>query len=328
VLTDQQSLDDAVAAISAASTVVCLAHVLPDGDALGSALGFAHAARAAGKQVWVSYPEPHILGDAFRLLPGAYETTLPAELPASPDVVCSFDCGSIKRLVELGGYLQAAPVSIDIDHHVSNERFGTINVIDPTAAATAVVVRELCTQLDWSLNQPSAICLFAALMTDTGRFQYSSTSSQVFALAAELATFDVPIADLSRQFFEESRFAYLKLMGRAIDRAQLDVAAEVVWTTVPVNDFAELGVDVGEVEGLIDIIRRTREAEVSFVLKEAEPGVIRGSLRAIEKRDVMAIAAEFGGGGHRLAAGFNTKGTLAEVEARVLALVRSGVGAS
>jgi phosphoesterase RecJ-like protein len=326
VATDQQSINDAVAALAAAQTIVCIAHVLPDGDALGSALGFAHVARAAGKTVWVSYPEPHVMNDAFALLPGADDMTPLSSLPADPDVVCSFDCGSIRRLGELGPFLKSARVSIDVDHHVSNDRFGSINVIDPAAAATSVVVRELCAALGWSLTRDSAICLFAALMTDTGRFQYSSTTAEVFALASELASFDLPIADLSRRFFEESRFAYLQLMARVVQRAQLDQEAGIVWAIVRAHDMDEFGVDIGEVEGLIDVIRRAKEADVSFILKEDKGGIVRGSLRSLKERDVMAIAAQFGGGGHRLAAGFSITGEVDDVEARVLELIKSGVG--
>src|SRR3954466_14623854 len=122
-----------------------------------------------------------------------------------------FDCGSLARLAELGAPAVNARELIVLDHHLSNDRYGTINVIDVDAAATAVVVRRLATRLGWDLTRDAAMCLYTGLVTDTGRFQYQSTTPEVFSLAEELSRFDLPIPALSRQLFEEHRLAYLKL---------------------------------------------------------------------------------------------------------------------
>ncbi|MER3453218.1 MAG: hypothetical protein C4344_06185 [Acidimicrobiia bacterium] len=201
---------------------------------------------------------------------------------------------------------------IVVDHHATNDHYGTINLVRPEAAASAVVVRELAATLDWPLNRDAALCLYTGLVTDTGRFQYSNTTPEVFALARELATFDLPIAAITRTLFEEHRFAYLKLVARCLERAELDLKHRLVVTWVTAADLDEFGVTIEETEGLIDLVRRAAEAEVSCVLKEAPEG-IRVSLRSIAEVDVAAIASAFGGGGHRFAAGFTVDGTVPEV---------------
>jgi phosphoesterase RecJ-like protein len=199
-----------------------------------------------------------------------------------------------------------------------------VNCVDPAAAATAVVVRRLASELGWPLNRDAAMCLYTGLVTDTGRFQYNNTTPAVFALAEELSTFDLPISDMSRQLFEEHRFAYLKLVASCLERAELDVDLRFVATWVTEEDFRRFDVSIEETEGLIDLVRRSAEAEVSCVLKESPEG-IRVSLRAVAETDVGAIATRFGGGGHRFAAGFTSPGTVAEVLAQIRgALVAGG----
>ncbi|HWW53820.1 MAG TPA: DHHA1 domain-containing protein, partial [Acidimicrobiales bacterium] len=227
----------------------------------------------------------------------------------------TFDCGSLGRLGDLAPNARAAAAKgslVVIDHHRSNDRFGSINLIDADAAASAVLVRRLADRLRWPLTRDAALCLYTGVVTDTGRFQYDNTSPEVFALATELAGFDLPIAALTRQLFEEHRFAYLQLVARCLGRAQLDRDLGFVATWVTDADLVHFGVAVEETEGLIDLLRRAAEARVSCVLKETAGGV-RVSLRAVDDVDVGAIAAGFGGGGHRFAAGFTAAGAVDQV---------------
>jgi phosphoesterase RecJ-like protein len=159
--------------------------------------------------------------------------------------------------------------------------------------------------------------LYAALVCDTGRFQYDTTTPGVFDLARELVEFDVPISRLSRQLFEEHRFAYLQLLSEALATAELDVEHHFVWTAVTNPMLERHGVTLDEVEGLIDILRRTTEAEVTCVLKEEPNGNIRVSLRSLGDVDVRRIAEQHGGGGHRFAAGFESRLGVVELVARI-----------
>jgi phosphoesterase RecJ-like protein len=314
-----EALARASAAIRAAHDVGLACHVSPDGDALGSMLALHHVLRAAGMHSVASFSEPFVVAPHYRELPGLDLLTAPDRFPAEPAVMITFDSGSLERLGDLEAAAKAAGELIVIDHHVSNQRYGSVNVIDPDAAASGVLVRRLIDQLGLPLTRDAAVCLYAALVCDTGRFQYQSTTPAVFELARELATFDLPIPELSRTLFEEHRFAYLQLLADALAQARLVPEKRFVWTKVAHADLARHGVTFEEVEGLIDVVRRTREAEVSCVLKEATDGTWRISLRSLGAVDVRLIAEQQGGGGHRFAAGFTSDEAPEAIVAKILA---------
>jgi phosphoesterase RecJ-like protein len=203
-----------------------------------------------------------------------------------------------------------------LDHHRTNDCYGAVNVVDPSAAATAVVVRQLADRLGWALTRDAALCLYTGLVTDTGRFQYDATTPEVFRLAAELSGFGLPIPAMSRQLFEEHRFEYLRLISTCLARAELDCDLGLVATWITDDDLSTHGVAIQETEGLIDLVRRAREADVACVLKET-PGGIRVSLRSVGAVDVSSIAVRFGGGGHAFASGFSATGTIAGVLADI-----------
>lgn len=305
-------LDRAVAAIRDADSLALACHVGPDGDALGSMLALHHLCRSQGRPSIASWSEPFVVAPHYEFLPGLDTVTKPLDFPAAPAAMVTFDCGSMDRLGDLAPAARAATELIVLDHHRSNDRYGTINVVEPEAAATAVIVREVARRLDWPLTRDAAICLYTGLVTDTGRFQYSNTTSEVFTLAEELSRFDLPIAEMTRQLFEENRFDYLQLVGACLARSQLDRDLRFVATWVTEDDLHRYGVSLDETEGLIDLVRRAAEAEVSCVLKETPDG-IRVSLRAVSNIDVGAIAQHFGGGGHRFAAGFTAPGSVWQV---------------
>jgi bifunctional oligoribonuclease and PAP phosphatase NrnA len=303
-------LERAAEVIASAPSLALACHQMPDGDALGSMLAMAHLAGAQGRKVVASWPQPFIVAPHYDFLPGLELATKPGDFPAAPDVMVTFDCGSLDRLGELAGPAKAAGELIVIDHHVSND--GTINVIDPDAAASAVVVRRLAGVLGWPLTRDAALCLYTGLVCDTGRFQYDNTTPAVFALAQELAGYDLPIGDVNRQLFEKHRLAYLRLAAVALARAEYDPDRRFVATWVTLDDLDGFGVDVEETEGLIDLVRRTAEADVSCVIKET-PECTRVSLRAVGDFDVSQVAVAMGGGGHRAAAGFSSDRPVREV---------------
>jgi bifunctional oligoribonuclease and PAP phosphatase NrnA len=303
--------------VGGARQVALACHVNPDGDALGSMLGLFHVLRAAGVDVVASFPTPFVTAHHYRELPGLELLTPPAAFPSEPDVMITFDCGSLGRLGDLEPAAKAAHELVVIDHHISNDRYGTVNVVQPDAAASGSVVLQLIDRMDLPLNRPAAVALYAALVCDTGRFQYETTTPEVFATAQRLAEFDVPVERLSRTLFEEHRFAYLQLLGEALARAQLVVEQRFVWTAITQEMLKRHDVEMNEVEGLIDVLRRTTEAEVTAVLKEEEDATVRVSLRSLGGVDVRRIAEAHGGGGHRFAAGFSSDLELDEVVAEI-----------
>ncbi len=247
------ALTRAADAILAATEVSLACHVSPDGDALGSMLALHHVLRAAGIASVASFSEPFVVAPHYRELPGLELLTPPDRFPREPGVMVTFDSGSLARLGDLERWAKAADELIVIDHHISNQRYGTINVIDPDAAASGVLVRRLIDRLGLPLTRDAAVCLYAALVCDTGRFQYQSTTSAVFELARELSCFDLPIPELSRTLFEEHRFAYLQLLAAALQAAVLVPEKHFVWTKVSQADLRTHDVTFDEVEGLIDV---------------------------------------------------------------------------
>lgn len=313
-------LSQAIEAIGSASQVALACHVSPDGDALGSTLALHHALRAAGRESVASFSEPFVVAPHYRELPGLDLLVKPRDFPEEPEVMVTFDCGSLARLGDLVEPAKRAGELIVLDHHASNDRYGSINVVDPAAAATAVLVYRLIEEADFlTLDHDVAVCLYAGIVCDTGRFQYDSTTEEVFDIARDLVGYGVPLARLNRSLFEEHRFGYLQLMGELLTRATLVPEHHFVWVAITQDDLARHDVSIEETEGLIDIVRRTREAEVSCVLKEEPDGSLKISLRSLGDVDVCAIAQAGGGGGHRFAAGFTTRDSVDTVVARILA---------
>lgn len=316
------ALHNAAALIEEAPILTLACHAHPDGDALGSMLALAHLARAQGRTVVASWPNPFVAGENYRSLPGLESCVSSDSVDDAPAVMVTFDCGSMDRLGEL-----AVPATdalrrghlIVVDHHATNCGFGSVNVVDPSAAASAVVVRQLANVLGWPLNRDSAYCLYAALVADTGHFQHGNTDAGVFELARELASFGLPIAELSRQLSGQHRFAYIQLAAAVLSLAVLDTDVGLVSAVITRADRERFNVSYTEAEGLIEWLRTTSEASVAAVCKETDAGY-RVSLRSVDAPgsiDVAAIAQSFGGGGHRLAAGFLMKAPLASVLAAV-----------
>ena len=312
------ALSEAADVIRSAPEVCLACHVSPDGDALGSMLALHHVLRAAGIPSIASFSEPFVVAPHYRELPGLELLTSPELFPREPRVMVTFDSGSLARLGDLEAPAKAADELVVVDHHVSNQRYGTVNVIDPDAAASGVLVRRLIARLGLALTRDAAVCLYAALVCDTGRFQYESTTPDVFELARELACFDLPIPELSRTLFEEHRFAYLQLLADALQHAVLVPEKQFVWTKVGQTDLERHDVTFDEVEGLIDVLRRTREAEVACVLKQAADSTGRVSLRSLGRVYVRLIAERQGGGGHRFAAGFTSDEPVEQIVAQIL----------
>ena len=316
-----RELERAAELIADAPSVALACHVHPDGDALGSLLGMHHLCRANGKQSVASWPDPFVLGPHYAFLPGIDGASPPSEFPDRADVVITFDSGSLARLGNLAHAVKEAGELVVLDHHADNTRYGSVNVIDLDAAATAVVVRKLAGELGWELSRDAAFCLYVGLVTDTGRFQYPNTTPEVFHLAEELASYGLPIMDITRELFEKHRFVYVKMAAEVLTRAEFDPERHFVAAWVTADDLDRYGVEFDETEGLIDLVRRTAEAEVACVLKEAPGEGIRVSLRSVSDIDVGTVAAALGGGGHAYMSGFTSERSIEETIEQIKSLL-------
>jgi phosphoesterase RecJ-like protein len=260
--------------------------------------------------------DPQVVPPSLAFLPGQ-ELLVPAsEVPDRPELVVTFDVAAEGRLGLLRTKAAAARATVVIDHHASNTGFGTHRIVDHSAPATAVLVDELLRRLGVPLDQSIAACLYTGVATDTGSFKYRATTPATHEFAGRLLATGIRHDQIARMLWDTSSFGYLKVLSAALERAELDRTAAdgfgLVWTWVPHADLVANGVTVEEIEGLIDIVRRTAEADVALVLKEDPDGTLRGSSRSKGAVDVAAACSTLGGGGHLYAAGFTSADTVAE----------------
>ena len=316
----------AVKSIDGAERIWLACHIRPDADALGSMLAFGMALASArpGTPVVASFgDEPFELPGILRFLPGQSLLRPPARYPARPDVMLSFDAASIDRLGLLAAPAAAAGELIVLDHHASNTGFGSVSLVDPAAAATAVIAAELIDRLGIAVTRDVALGLYAGLVTDTGSFKYAATTPQVHELAARLLATGIDPGIVARELYDRAPFGYLRLLSAALGRATLEPAAAgglgLVWTTVTRADRAAAGgLPLDAAESVIDVVRKTDEAEVAAVLKEADDGVWQVSARSKSAVDVGAACTALGGGGHARSAGFSFAGREGEAVAALL----------
>src|SRR3954452_10825237 len=309
-------LEATVAALRDHEKFLVVTHENPDGDALGSLLATTLALRQLGKDA-----EMVLLGDAS--LPREYHFMqldgLLREPPADAGerVVVAVDCAKADRIGPDVTMLDLAPFVVDIDHHHDNTRFGDVNLIAAAASSTGELLRDVFAELGVELTQEIAEALYVALVTDTGRFQYSNTTPKSLRLAAELVDAGADVHQVFQQVYESMEFAKLKLLARALERARVLEGGRIVVSYLLRTDFADVGAAEPYSEGIIDYLRAVDGAELAVLIREPprqDGPTRRVSLRAsIDELDVSAIARKSGGGGHRQAAGFSSEQSLDEI---------------
>lgn len=317
---DPAVIEEAAQALAQADSIALACHVGPDGDALGSMLGLAIAASGAGKEVVASFGSPHVFPPSLSFLP-ADHLVPPEEFPEAPGLMVVLDAGSADRLGELGSNASKAETVLVIDHHVTNEGFGDIAVVDSDVGATGELVYEILKVLEWRITAEVAQCLHTALVTDTGRFTYANTTPHTLRIAADLVEAGAQPNVIGRHVYEEEPFGYLKAVAIAMERAELDAERRVVYTFITDEDLKGAGIDWGDTENLIDLLRLAVESDTAVLAKAHEDGRVKVSLRSRGDTDVGGLAAAMGGGGHRLAAGFTAQEDIESVLAKVLDVV-------
>lgn len=310
--------------LSEAADIALACHRNPDADALGSMLGLSNHLRAMGKRTVCSFPnDPFDAPRWAAMLPGTDALVAPSAFPNDPQVMVTCDVASLDRLGMLGGPAVRARTLIWIDHHVTNEGLGTVPLVDPSASSTCELVWRLVKELGGEIQIETAICLYAGLVTDTGRFQYQAVGPDTLRLAAELREFPFDHARLVQALYEDNGAASLRLLGLALRRIRLEPEADLVWTYLTRADLDDGGVAPDEADDLIDLVRTAREADVAAVVKQQRDGRFKVSLRSRGGHDVAAVASVFGGGGHRLAAGYTSASGLARTVESLTSALRT-----
>lgn len=305
----------AVELLSAATTIGVICHVHPDADTIGAALALGLVLDRIGKHVEVSFAAPKTLPESLRSLPGCDLLVSPDAMGRDVDLIVTVDVPSFKRLGGLGDLLRPGQQMLVIDHHASNDFFGTANFVDLSADSTTMLVADLLDEWGKPIDTDVAHCIYAGLTTDTGSFRWAS--ARALRLAARLVDIGVDNAAISRTLMDSHPFVWLPLLSRVLGSAKLLPDAVggrgLVYAVVEHHDWDTSRPE--EVESIVDIVRTTQQAEVSAVFKEVGPQQWSVSMRAKADVDLAAVASRFGGGGHRLAAGYSISGSIDDVVA-------------
>jgi phosphoesterase RecJ-like protein len=285
--------------IEKAENILLIAHINPDGDALGSSLSLYPILKKMGKKVTV-FNKTKPLPEYLDFLPNFDKVT--DTLPKKIDLTVSFDCGSFDRL----GLDEKPSFLINIDHHVSNTEYGDINLIEPDHASTSQVVYDILKANGIGIDKDSALCIYTALVTDTGSFQYESVNDRVFECAADLVRCGVRPDYVARMLFQRDRLSRLRLLAKAYDTIEMCCDGKAAFVEVTKEMMEITGAIKEDTDTIVNSVRALAPVEVACMLREDNEG-IKISLRSKNYADVSKIAQKYGGGGHIRAAGATLK---------------------
>jgi phosphoesterase RecJ-like protein len=299
---------------------VVMSHYRPDGDAIGCALAMGLCLREMGKEVTVWNQDP--MPEKFSFLPGAAMLQAPPAEPREFDVAVAIDTAVQDRIGTCAQAIRRADTWINIDHHVSNNHYGDLAHIDPHSPAAAQVLFELFREQNLPLTKEIADSLFVGISTDTGSFQYPNTTARTYEIAAELVKCGVQVGELSQRVYESYPRRRLELLRAVLNAQKFSAEGRIASFSLSLQTARDLQIKGEDTEGLIDYIRAVEGVVVAAFFEEMPSGLVRISLRSKDPRaDVCKVCQSFGGGGHILAAGARTQGTIEQVEQRVIARI-------
>ena len=298
---DRYQQDEVLSAMLSAGSVLLFGHVNPDGDALGSVLALKLRLERMGKHVQAMVDG--FVPSRLAFLPGADEllnaqdTVAPFELAVSVDVASSDRLGACEAI-----FASAAKTAV-VDHHGTNRGYGQLNMIDGDAPASAILIFRLMEQMDMPLSKEEAICLYTALSTDTGNFIYDSTNAESFALMGKLMEAGLPLPEYSRRLFRQKEVPFVRLLSQVLPSLRLIADGKIAGLQLTLAQMEAAGANGGHTDGLVDYAIDLEGVGMAYFAREVEGGKVKVSLRALEPFGVAQIASQFGGGGHKLAAG-------------------------
>lgn len=319
-------LNEVVSVLTEKKTFLIVGHVNPEGDAIGSAVALALALCSIGKKAEVINRDPLPRQLAFLCYEGIVFQRPAVTEPA--DVMVVVDCGDLKRT----GFFEEGPPPIDvlvnIDHHITNPKFGDVNWVVPEATATGEMIYDLLKRMGIPLTPPIATALYTALLSDTGAFRYANTNEKSLRIGAELIEKGADPALIARGLFEIIRPEKLKLLGEVLARMKLSEDKKVAWVEVTQAQLEKTNTIEADTEDFIDYPRLIRGVEAAVFFREVTPRQYKISLRSEGKVDVSALAQQWGGGGHRNAAGCTIVGSREEIKKRVLSSLQEALSAA
>jgi bifunctional oligoribonuclease and PAP phosphatase NrnA len=299
-------------------------HQNMEGDAIGSMLALAELLKTAGKKVILLPPEN--MPDTYKFLPDASKVKLKKDLNGIKyDVACLVDCTDLDRLgkVKSGIYL-TRPI-INIDHHISNTNFGSVNWVDPHMSCSGEQIYHLFKRMHLPVNKKAALYIYIAILTDTGSFRYSNTTAMTHEIAAKLISLGVNPTGVYRKIYEETSSCSLSLLSSALSTLKTASNGRIAWIRITRNMLKKYSSRLDDTQDFVNFPRAMKGVKISIAFKEAGKGIVKASFRSNDGFNVNRIAKHFGGGGHISASGCTLKGSIAEVERAVLAKAKAAL---
>ncbi len=323
----KDDLERVADALAGAEAVALSSHENPDGDGVGSLLGLSLALAGRGVRVYPALPNGEEVPRQYRFLPGSGMLAKREDLPESPPVFVALDCGNLDRLADLRVCAERSELLINIDHHEDNALFGHLNLVRPQASSTSELVYGVLRAARLTVGEEEAACLYAGILTDTGRFRNVNTTPEALRTAAELLEVGVSPEEVVSRIYEGLSLPLLRLKGRVLERIRMADGYPLVYSYLTLQDFEQTGASPSEAEDIIDCLRTAEGARAALLLKETADGRTRGSLRSRDGVSVGRVARALGGGGHERAAGFVSEMDRDEIlkeVCRLLALMDAG----
>lgn len=305
----------AIEFIRAHSSFALSAHQNPEGDAIGAVLGLAAILRALGKTAVAYSRDPVPANCAF--MPGAEDITRDPASLAGPQAFIALDCGDLDRTGPDFAAAAAGKPLLDLDHHATNSRFGTVNWVDPEASSTGEMVVRLAAALGVRVPPGAALCLYTAILTDTGSFQFSNVRPASLRAAAEMVEAGAHPEIAADRYYHAKPAAHLLLLARVLSTLELSPDRLYGDATLTSEIFRETGAGPDAAEGIINLITDVETVRVAVLYRQTGADAWKVSLRSKGAVDVAALAQMHGGGGHKNAAGCSVAGSLGEVRARI-----------
>lgn len=313
------TLDNILEEIKKAQTIVVLTHESPDGDAVSSSLSVMHAISQLNKDVDVIIPE---FSRDFKFLPGA-EKILQKGRMENYDLAISVDCTDLKRLVGGKEYFSTAKTTIEIDHHSVNAMFADYNYVDPAAPSCCQVLIAMFEYYGVEITKDLATCILTGIITDTGGFQWGGVTPETFEFAAELIRKGAKIKEICRIALRKKSKAHCELEKLVYNRLEYFEDGKIALAYLTLEDYKNLNTEMGDDEGLVEMLRDIEGVEVAVLLKEKEgTNGFKASLRSHETVNVSDIALLLGGGGHRGAAGCFISGTVEQAKVKIVDAIK------
>jgi len=313
-----ETIQNIVEEIRNSHSFLLTTHEGPDGDAVGCSLALASILRKIGKEVVVHYRDP--VPDLYGFLPGSDNVL--AHIPDRDfDVAFVLDIGELRRAGDEFCAFGRIGKIINLDHHLACANFGALNLIDPAAAATGVLVYRIASAMGYHIDLETALCLYVSIITDTGSFRYSNANREAFSIAGEMIECGVNAWNVAEQLYENQPRKRLELLARCLPTLEVIKNGLAASVTVTLEMYADTGADAELTDGFVNYPRSIRGVEVAIFFRQLEAGRVKVGFRSKGKVNVAVFSAAMGGGGHHNAAGCTVDGTIDEVKARVYALV-------